>query len=107
MSSIEFPTEQYVIWENQAKEGGRAKDFKASPYWPWFQDRVIKTLETRAVNTLKNAKSDADRLMAQQMFLAASAPEQLLEFLITQGDGAKANLIEVSTLKEGDNDGMA
>ena len=107
MSLVEFPHEQYVIWENQIKEGGKAKNFKASPDWAWFDETILKTIEIQAVNTLKNAKDDAERLKAQQMFLAADKPRQLLDALILQGDGAKASLMEISTLKEGDKDGMA
>lgn len=107
MSLVEFPHEQYVIWENQIKEGGKAKDFKFSPAWAWFDETILKTIEIQAVNTLKNAKDDTDRLKAQQMFLAADKPRQLLDALISQGDGAKASLMEISTLKEGDKDGMA
>lgn len=107
MSLINFPTEQTVIWENQAKEGGKAKDFKVSDQWAWFEDRVLKVMEEQAINMLKNAKDDAGRLHAQQMFIAASRPVQLLDALIIQGEGAKASLMEISTLKEGDNDGMA
>lgn len=107
MSLVNFPTEQTVIWENQAREGGRAKDFKASSEWAWFKEIILKTLEERAINTLKKAQTENERLMAQQMFLACSQPEQMIDFLINQGEGAKANLIEISTLKEGDKDGMA
>lgn len=107
MSLVEFPHEQYVIWENQIKEGGKAKNFKISPEWAWFDETILKTIEIQAVNTLKNAKDDAERLKAQQMFLAADKPRQLLDALILQGDGAKASLMEISTLKEGDKDGMA
>lgn len=107
MSLVEFPHEQYVIWENQIKEGGKAKNLKASPEWAWFDETILKTIEIQAVNTLKNAKDDVERLKAQQMFLAADKPRQLLDALILQGDGAKASLMEISTLKEGDKDGMA
>lgn len=107
MSLVEFTHEQYVIWENQIKEGGKAKNLKASPEWAWFDETILKTIEIQAVNTLKNAKDDVERLKAQQMFLAADKPRQLLDALILQGDGAKASLMEISTLKEGDKDGMA
>lgn len=106
MSLVEFPSDQIIYWENQAKEGSKAKNFKASDAWAWFDDRVLKALEDQAVETLKLAMNDGERLKAQQMFLAAQKPRQILDALISQGDGAKASLLEIST-QEGDKDGLA
>jgi len=106
MSLVNFPAEQIVFYENQAKEGAKAKNFKASEAWLWFDDRVLKAIEDQAIETLKLAIDDAERLKAQQMFLAAQKPRQILDALISQGDGAKAQLIEIST-QEGDKDGLA
>lgn len=102
MSLVDFPTDQVTIWENQAKEGGKAKNFKVSDEWAWFKDRVLGVMQEQAINILKNAKDDAGRLQAQQMFIASTRPEQLLDALILQGEGARASLMEISTLKEGD-----
>lgn len=76
-----------------AIQGGRAKNHLASPEWAWFNDIVLKTLEDEALETLKKAKTDEERIKAQQMFMAADKPRQILNYLVKQGEAAEMQLI--------------
>lgn len=82
--------------------GERAARFKATEWFAFVEDFLFKALDREAITKMKLAKTDEDRLMAQQMFLAAEKPRALLDYLISQGRGAAA---ELSTLKEDDNNG--
>lgn len=90
------PKEMDAI-KNRAVHGGKAKDFEASEPWVWFKNSILKALEDEAVQTLRLAKDDADRLKAQQMFLASRKPGEMLENLIRQGDAAIIELQQIST----------
>lgn len=82
-------------------EGEKAKRFLLSDEWAWLNDRVFKTLEDEAMETLRKSKTDTDRLRAQQMIMAAEKANQILQHLVTQGEAAR---IELSTQsKEDDN----
>jgi hypothetical protein len=89
--------------KNQAVAGARAKNFKALPDWQWYQDAILGALQDDALQHLRNATSDADRLKAQQMYLAALLPARMLDSLISQGDGA---LSQIKSLTE-ESDGQA
>lgn len=82
-------------------EGEKAKRFILSDEWTWLHDRVFKTLEDEAMETLRKSKTENDRLLAQQMFLASSKAKQILEGLVTQGEAARATLS--TQLQEDDN----
>ena len=82
-----------------AIQGGRAKNHLASAEWAWFDDIVLKTLEIEAIETLKKAKTDEERIKAQQMFMAADKPRQILKHLVQQGEAAEMQL--VSTRQNG------
>jgi hypothetical protein len=94
---VNFPDRDYKALETQALAGDKAKSVKASPEWEWIKTTILGALHDQAVNTLKNAKSDEDRMKAQQMFLASDKPEDLIDFLISQGDAAVASLKELES----------
>lgn|SRR5574343_190552 len=75
-----------------------ARNFLKSPEGIWFDDIVLKGLEEEAIETLKKGKNDEDRLRAQQMFLAAQKPRQILQGLVKQGEAAQ---IQISTHQSG------
>jgi hypothetical protein len=81
-----------------AIQGGRAKNHLASEEWAWFNDIVLKTLELEAIETLKKAKTDEDRIKAQQMFMAADKPRQILNYLVKQGEAAELQLLSTRQL---------
>lgn len=76
-----------------AIQGGRAKNHLESEEWAWFNDIVLKSLEDEALETLKKAKNDEDRIRAQQMLLAADKPRQILKYLVQQGEAAEMQLL--------------
>lgn len=77
----------------QAIEGGKAKDFLTSDSYQWLDNFILKALEDEAMETLKKAKTEEDRVRAQQMLLAANKPREILNKLVTQGDAAKLQLL--------------
>lgn len=79
-------------------EGERARNFMKSPEGIWFDEIILKGLEEEAIETLKKGKNDEDRLRAQQMFLAAQKPRQILQNLVNQGEAAQH---QVSTHQTG------
>lgn len=77
----------------QLVEGDKAKGFRASDGYQWFNNFVLKPLEDEAMETLKRAKTDEERVKAQQMLLAADKPRQILDHLVKQGEAAQMQLI--------------
>ncbi len=77
----------------QALEGGRAKEFLGSDGYQWFNNFVLTPLQDEAIEILKKAKTDEDRVKAQQMLLAADKPRQILDHLVRQGEAAQLQLI--------------
>jgi hypothetical protein len=99
---INFPDKDIKVLEAQAFAGDKAKSVRDSKEWAWIKQFILGALHDQAVNTLKNAKTDEDRMRAQQMFLAADKPEGLLDFLISQGDAAIASLKELESQASND-----
>jgi hypothetical protein len=95
--------DEFRKFKNMAEHGAKAKNHLASAEWSWFKETVLGALSEEAVMTLRRAKDDAERLKAQQMFLAASKPEEMLQQLVRQGDAAVMQLTEISTLMEAEN----
>lgn len=87
----------------EAQAGARAKNVMASPDWSWVEDVVLGSIHDEAVETLAKATSDADRLKAQMMLLAARKPKQILNRLAREGEAAAKQISEISTQpKEGE-----
>lgn len=76
----------------QVTEGGRAAHFLSTTEWGWFRDTILVPLQDEAMETLKKARTDEDRVKAQQMLLAADKPKQILNGLVKQGEAAELQL---------------
>lgn len=102
--SVNFPNAEQINLERAMQVGGEASNILASKEWAWIEDKIFGALQDHAVITLKNARTEEDRVKAQQQFLAAHKPKELLEGLISAGQAAKVSLQDISTL-EGENNG--
>lgn len=91
--------QQIEIWKNVALAGQKAKEFKESESYKWFKLTILDSIKEKAINTLRIAKSEEERMLAQQMFIASEEPIDVLEQLISQSDGAIAQLAELSKLE--------
>lgn len=74
-------------------EGSKAKSFRSSQEWIWFNNTVLKSIEDEAIETLRRATTDIERIKAQQMFLSVDKPRDILEYLIKQGEIAEYQLL--------------
>jgi hypothetical protein len=97
--------EMFDILRAQSEAGEKASAVKNSETWAFIKDNILGALEDDAIQTLKTAKSEEERLKAQQMFLASRRPEELLDRLILQGKGALEQIKALSTLKEDEKNG--
>lgn len=102
--SVNFPTEEFKNYERMIEVGGQALKIFQSDEWGWIYEKIFGAMQDQAVNILKNAKTEEERVKAQQLFIAAHKPKELLEQLIRDGEAAKVALKEISTL-EGENNG--
>jgi len=93
---FDFPMEEVKALEKQALHGDRARQIQNGEDWKWLQQFIFGAIFDEAVMTLRNAKTDEDRVKAQQMFLACEKPKAQINFLISQGDAAVASLKEIS-----------
>lgn len=93
---VYFSDDEMRMLSNQSLAGDKAREVKASKEWAWLQEVIFGALFEEAVQTLRNAKTDEQRLKAQQMFLACEKPKSQLDFLINQGDAARASLEEIN-----------
>lgn len=73
---------------NRARAGEKAIRFQLSEWSAWLEENIFKALDKEAITKMKLAKTDEDRIVAQQMFLAAEKPRALIEHLVRQGNGA-------------------
>lgn len=96
MENMNFPEAEIKDLEIKSLHGDRARQVQSGKDWAWLQQYIFGALFDEAIMTLRNAKSDEDRVKAQQMFLACEKPKSQLEFLISQGDAALASLKELS-----------
>jgi hypothetical protein len=97
VDSVQFPSEELKALENQALHGERARRVQDGEDWKWLQEFVFGAIFDEAIQVLRNAKTEEERMKAQQMFLAVEKPKRLLEFLVSQGDAARASLVEVTS----------
>jgi hypothetical protein len=97
IQNIDFPLAEVKALEKQALHGDRARQVQDGADWKWLQEFIFGAIFDEAVMTLRNAKTDEDRVKAQQMFLACEKPKAQLNFLISQGDAALASLKEITS----------
>lgn len=83
--------------EIQSLHGDKARLVRDGADWKWLQEVIFGAIFDQALMTLRNAKTDEERIKAQQMFLACEKPKTQLEFLISQGDAAVASLKELAS----------
>ena len=95
--AVNFSTPEFTALENQSLHGERANQVKNGADWAWLQQYIFGAIFDEAIQVLRNAKTEEERMKAQQMFLAVEKPKRLLEFLISQGDAARASLAEVTS----------
>jgi hypothetical protein len=76
--------------------GITASDVSSSEQWKWISENLLGALNDRALITLKNAKTEEDRMKAQQMYLASQEPKEVLDRLIQDGRLAAKALQEIS-----------
>lgn len=104
--SLNFPTEEIISYKESVSIGIKAMEIKESPQWQWVKTNILGALFDRAVIVLRNAKTDEERMKAQQMFLASHEPEEILMRLINEGQAAQLALQEISNpTKEGELNG--
>ena len=101
---VNFPNPEQINLERAAQVGAQAEKILGGEEWKWIYEYILGALSDQAINTLKNAKTEEDRVRAQQQFLAAHRPKEILEGLISTGQAAKLSLQDISTL-EGENNG--
>lgn len=94
---MNFPLDEIKALERQSLHGDRARQVRDGIDWKWLQDVIFGAIFDQAIMTLRNAKTDEERMKAQQMFLACEKPKAQLEFLISQGDAAIASLKELAS----------
>jgi len=97
MENINFPNEEIKALEKQSLHGDRARQVMQGQDWQWLQQFIFGAIFDEAIATLRNAKTEEQRMKAQQMFLACEKPRSQLEFLISQGDAALASLKELAS----------
>ncbi len=93
---VEFQAPEISILENQVSAGEKAREIKGGDQWAWLEKYILGALFDEAVMVLRYAGNEVERVKAQQMFLAAEKPRKQIDFLISQGDAARAALKELS-----------
>jgi hypothetical protein len=94
--NINFPESEVQALERQSLHGDKARKVRDGEVWKWLQEYIYGAIFDEATLTIENAKTEEDRIKAQQMFLACKKPKRQLEFLISQGDAALASLKELA-----------
>jgi hypothetical protein len=99
---IEFQNDEIQMYENRIMLGGKASDILGSDTWKWLNDNIFGLMNRDALTLLRTAGTDANRLLAQQMYRAAIEPQEQMEQYVREGDAAKEILKQFSNPKEGE-----
>jgi len=102
--SVNFPSAEFVNLERASQVGDKAAVIIQSDEWKWIYENIFGALQDQAILILKNAKTEEERIRAQQQFIAAHKPKEILEGFIRDGLAAREAMKEISTL-EGENNG--
>lgn len=102
---MNFPDQEIRNLELHALHGDRARKVRDGVDWKWLQEFIFGALQDEAIMTLRNSRTDEDRVKAQQMFLACEKPKKQLDFLISQGDAAVASLKEIAVTQNAELNG--
>ena len=97
MDKVRFQGDEFRVLELQAREGERAREVFEGDDYKWIKEIIFGAIYDQAIMVLRNAKTEEDRVKAQQMFLACEKPQAQIQFLISQGDAARASLEELAT----------
>lgn len=101
--SAEFGTPEIQMYQNRLMLGGKAKEIMASEDWKWLNENVFGLMERDALTLLKTCSTDANRLLAQQMYRAAIEPKEQMDQFVREGDAAIEILKQISNPnKEGE-----
>lgn len=100
---LDFSNAEVQGYENKIILGGRAKDILVSEDWKWLKDNVFGLMERDALTLLKTCSTDANRLLAQQMYRAAIEPQEQMDQFVREGEAATEILKQISNPKEGEN----
>lgn len=101
MSSEEFAPidpKHLEVLEARIRAGERARELWVQ-WGQWIEQTIFAPLNDEALVTLRNATSEDQRMRAQQMSLAVEKVRGIIEQLINQAEGAKAELKHISTLE--------
>lgn len=83
---------------NRVRAMERAEEFKASESGKWFTDAILGAMNDKAIELLAHAKTEEDRLLAQQVLLGSREPQKLLDSLVRQGELAIQTIKDFSAL---------
>lgn len=100
--SVEFGTPEIQMYQNRLMLGGKAKDIMSSDDWKWLKDNVFGLMERDALTLLKTCSTDANRLLAQQMYRAAIEPQEQMDQYVREGEAAREILKQISNPEEGE-----
>lgn len=100
---VDFGTPEVQMYQNRVMLGGKAAEILASDDWKWLKDNVFGLMERDALTLLKTCSTDANRLLAQQMYRAAIEPLEQMDQFVREGDAAAETLKQISNPEEGEN----
>ena len=103
--SVQFDTPEIQMYNDRVMRGGKAKEILGSEDWRWLKDNVFSVMEKDSLTLLRNCHTDADRLLAQQMYRAAIEPQEQMEQYAREGEAAIEILKQISNPQEGENNG--
>lgn len=102
-NSVQFDTPEIQLYNNKVMRGGKAEDILISQEWQWLKENIFGLMEKDALTLLKTCRTDADRLLAQQMYRAAIEPQEQMDQYVREGQAAKEILKQISNPEEGEN----
>ena len=101
---LEFGDPEIQMYQNRIMTGGKAAEILASEDWKWLKDNVFGLMERDALTLLKTCSTDANRLLAQQMYRAAIEPQEQMDQFVREGEAAKEILKQISNPEGGRED---
>lgn len=95
MDNIQFPDKDYRVLENYSLVGEQAHRVKNGADWAWVKHNIMNHIFEESVKCMRIAKTEDQRARAQAMLIAHDEVLSRLDYLINQGDAARASLVEL------------
>lgn len=94
--SVNFENDDIKAYQDKIMLGGKASTVLVTEEWAWIEANIFERMKKDALILLRAARTDPDRLLAQQMYRACIEPKEQMEEYVREGQAAQEILKQLS-----------